>query len=800
MANEADTCRRYITPAIVEAGWDEEPHSFTQEKSFTDGRILTSGRHSRRGDQKRADYLLRFTRDFPIAIVEAKSDDREADDGIQQAKEYAEILGLKFAYASNGKDIIEVDYYSGLEQRIDRFPCPSELWKRIQERENFQAEGEELILSSNNARVDQRARYYQDIAINKTIKAITKGQQTILLTMATGTGKTFTAFQICWRLWNQRWNRTGEYRRPKILYLSDRNILIDDPKDKMFASFGDARHKVGDAAEEPILSREMYFAIYQAIAEDSRRPGLYKEFPADFFDLIIVDECHRGSARDDSNWREILDYFEPAYKLGMTATPLHEENRNTYAYFGNPIYQYSLNQGIDDGFLAPYRVHRILSDFDVHGWRPDPGTLDRYGREIPEEDYQTRDFERVVALKARTEAIAHHLTDFMKKTDRFAKTIVFCVDQPHASAMRAALNNLNSDMVQKYPDYVTRVTSDEGDIGRGHLSNFQDPEKITPVILTTSKLLTTGVDIPTCKNIVIARVVNSMTEFKQIIGRGTRINEDYGKLVFDILDYTGSATRKFADPEFDGFPALLTQAEIDEFGNLIEGSEEVLQEDIDQIFDDEPLDPSLHPEQEDYAEPNKYYYDEGYVEIHSHIVYDLDPDGNRLSVIKLTDYAAREVRTLYPNAVDLKKWWVDPRKRGEIVNELQRRGLDFEELAKAANQPDSDPFDLLCYLAYSAPLRSRNERADRVRREEREFFENFSPQAKEILQELLDKYAQHGTAQFTLPDILKVPPISDLGNVIEISKHFGGAVELREAVHQLQNLIYEEQLESSRPE
>lgn len=376
--------------------------------------------------------------------------------------------------------------------------------------------------------VGKEERYYQHIAIQRTVEAILKGQQRILLTMATGTGKTVVAFQICWKLWTARWNRTGEHRRPKILYLADRNILVDQPKDGIFAAFGDARYKIESG--EVVKSREMYFAIYQALAEDERRAGLFKAFAPDFFDLIIVDECHRGSARDDSSWRVILDYFTPTVQLGMTATPLRDDNRDTYLYFGNPIYEYSLRQGIDDGFLAPYRVHRVISEWDAAGWRPSKHELDRYGRVIPDDEYQTKDFERAVALRARTEAIAKHLTGFLKKTDRFAKTIVFCVDQEHASDMRQVLSNLNADLVVQHPDYVCRVTADEGDIGRGHLSRFQDVDTKVPTILTTSQLLTTGVDAPTCKNIVLARVVESMSEFKQIIGRGTRVRDDYGKL------------------------------------------------------------------------------------------------------------------------------------------------------------------------------------------------------------------------------------------------------------------------------
>jgi len=499
--------------------------------------------------------LLRYTRDFALAVVEAKSEDHAAADGMQQAKEYAEILGLQFAYAANGHTLLEFDACTGLERELLRFPTPDELLKRWQQAQDITDEAvTERLLTPFQIIAGKTPRYYQEIAINRTVQAVLQGRNRVLLTMATGTGKTFVAFQIAWKLWASRWNRDGAYRRPKILYLADRNILVDDPKDKMFAPFGDARHKIEGG--EVVKSREMYFAIYQAIAEDERRPGLYRDYAPDFFDLVIVDECHRGSAADESNWRQILEYFYPACQLGMTATPLRDDNRDTYAYFGDPIVTYSLKQGIDDGFLAPYRVHRVVTTYDALGWRPTKGQRDRYLREVPDREYQTADFERVVALRARTEAVARHLTDFLNRTSRFAKTIVFCVDQEHASEMRQALNNLNADLVRQHPDYVVRVTSDEGPLGRSHLSRFQDPEEPTPVIVTTSKLLTTGVDVPTCANVVLLRVVNAMTEFKQIIGRGTRVNADYGKYFFNILDYTGSATVLTADI-FDSDPGHL---------------------------------------------------------------------------------------------------------------------------------------------------------------------------------------------------------------------------------------------------
>jgi type I restriction enzyme, R subunit len=628
--------------------------------------------------------------------------------------------------------------------------------------------------------------------------------------------------------------RKGEgrsaFRKPRILYLADRNFLVDDPKDKIFAPFGDARHKIEDG--EAIFSRDLYFATYQSIARDERRPGLYKEFPRDFFDLVIVDECHRGSAKDDSNWREILEWFQPAYQLGMTATPLREENKDTYLYFGNPVYTYSLKQGIDDGFLAPYRVHRIITQWDAAGWRPSKDELDRYGREIPDELYTTADFERRVALRARTQAVARHLTDFLKKTDRFAKTIVFCVDQEHASEMRAALNNLNADLVAQasppassggvppqgrpvettghprpsdgrgaggegFPDYVCRVTADEGDIGRGHMQRFQDVETRTPVILTTSQLLTTGLDAPTCRNVALVRLVNSMVEFKQIIGRGTRVREDYGKLSFNILDYTGTATRNFADPAFDGDPAFATQEEIDEYGKttkteiLTAENTENAEENLALHDGTKPYNPlSSSTEERARERSRKYYFDGGHVEIAADLVYELDADGKQLRVIKLTDYTAEKVRSLCAGPKDLRARWADADRRAEIIEPLQDRGIDFTALAAQAGQPEADPFDLLCHLAYNAPVLTRRQRADRLKKKQAAFFAYFQPEAQEILNELLEKYAEDGEVQFVLPDVLKLPPISSHGTVGEIMGAFGGPDQLRTAVNRLQELLY----------
>lgn len=787
MVTEADTCRKYVSPKLYEAGWSDA--QIWQEKTFTDGRIIVVGTKVRRAKPKRADYILRISRDFPVAVIEAKAEYKKPASGLQQAKEYAEILGLKFAYSTNGHGIIEHDYITGLETELTQFPSPEELWNRLKDTEGISTEIQDTLLQSCFNLPGKQPRYYQEIAINRAVQAVLQGKRRILLTLATGTGKTYIAFQIIWKLWNARWNRVGEYRKPKVLYLSDRNVLIDDPKDKTFTVFGDARWKIQGRV---VKSREIYFATYQAIARDERRPGLYREYPPRFFDLIVVDECHRGSARDESNWRDILEYFEPAVQIGMTATPLRQDNRDTYRYFRNPVYTYSLKQGIEDGFLAPYRVHRVVTSVDATGWRPYSGEMDRLGRHIPDAEYRTNDFEKTISLKSRTDAVARHLTDFLKGTDRFAKTIVFCVDQEHAGQMRMALNNLNADLVREYPDYLVRIVSEEGKVGIGHLGKFMDIETDTPVIVTTSQLLTTGVDVPTCKNIVIFKVVNAMTEFKQIIGRGTRVRDDYGKLYFNILDYTGSATRLFADPEFDGQPALITQEQMDDQGEQVKGSYQVIQHEEaltgDEVGEYQPTVAELPGDYQ--VQPRKYYVDDGAVEIVADVVYELDHDGERLRVVKYTDYARAQVRSIYTSASELKSKWSNPEQRQLIIDTLERRGVSLQDLRRVTKQYDSDPFDLLCHVAFNAPLRTRRERAEIVRKNKQDFFEQYGEVAREVLNQILDKYIDFGIAQLDDMDILKVPPISKHGNLLEIAKSFGGITELRGALSTLQNLIY----------
>jgi type I restriction enzyme R subunit len=794
--NEADTCRTYVVPKLQAAGWGDAPFGIAEQRYFTNpkGRVRVVGGRIVRGKPKRADYLLRYRRDFPIAVVEAKADYKIPGAGLGQAKAYAEILDLKFAYATNGKGIVEFDFTTGIEQSVDAFPTPEELWARLNAKDPLTAPAKEKFLAPYYPDPDRPPRYYQQIAINRAVESILRGKKRILLTMATGTGKTVVAFQICYKLWESRWNRVNDpVKRPKILFLADRNILIDDPKDKTFIPFGDARHKIENG--EVVQSREMYFAIYQAIAEDEKRPGLYKEYARDFFDLIIVDECHRGSAKDESNWRDILEYFEPAVQIGMTATPLRKDNKATYRYFGNPIYQYSLRQGLADGFLAPYRVHRIVTSADATGWRPTKGELDKLGREIPDDEYHTADFERRLSLRPRSEAIAKHLTEFLKKTNRFDKTIVFCVDQEHADEMRQLLNNLNTDLVKDYPDYVCRVTSDEGSIGKGHLGRFQELESDTPVILTTSQLLSTGVDAPMVKNVVLIRMIGTMTEFKQIIGRGTRLREDYGKFFFNILDYTGTATRHFADPEFDGDPDFISEEQIDENG--VTTATKIVDTGPDDDADDDDDDSIIYPAPPVISEPlavnespAKYYVTKGSVTIATHATRDIGPDGKQLSVTEFRDYTGEIVRTLFADLATFRHGWADADRRTEVLSALQEKGINAGEAADVLGNPEADPFDLLCGVAWNAPVPTRRQRAAKIRATSPDFFATYTEPARQILDALLTKYAEHGPAEFSIPDSLKVPPISDLGNVSEITQRFGGADQFRAAVAKLQQLLY----------
>ena len=780
VANEADTCRTYVLPKLYDSGWSDD--QIREQRFFTDGRIVVAGRKHFRKPGKKADYLLYYRPDFRIAVVEAKATYKNAADGLQQAMEYAEILGLKFAYATNGHGIVEHDFITGEQQNLDAFPSPAELWSRFRRDQGLTDDkaAEDLLFPFNRELRNpdgtiKTPRYFQEIAIHRSVQAVLQGRPRILITMATGTGKTFVAVQIVWKLW-----KTG--RKKRILYLVDRNILADQPITREFNIFGDAVHKIQGEAQK---GREIYFALYQAIAEDESRPGLYREYPPDYFDLIIVDECHRGSAGDESRWRRILEYFQPATQIGMTATPLREETKNTYRYFGDPICTYRLGQGIEDGFLAPYRVHRVVPSVDATGWRPEEGQLDRFGREIPDGLYGTKEFERVVSLLTRTEVVARHLTDYLKRTDRFGKTMVFCVDQEHAEDMRAALHSANEDLAKQYPHYVARVTAVEGKVGRGHLDDFVDPEKDVPVILTTSQLLSTGVDAPTCRNIVLFKPIGSMVEFKQIIGRGTRLYPDKDKLWFTILDYAG-ATRLFSDPTFDGEPERITEATVYPTGEEQRPPAGVAEDPWGEAGEG----PEVIEDGGEGLPPRKLYVDGVPVYIGAEVAYELDSSGKRQRVVKYTDYTAQQVRRLYPTPAELRTQWMDAEHRAAVLQALGERGIDFETLVEATKQADADPFDLLVHVAWNAPLRTRRERAERVRKEERGFWDQYTPQARAVLHDLLDKYTDHGVTQFDDLQILEVPPLSGRGTPLEIARFFGGKSQLRQAVTDIQSLLY----------
>jgi type I restriction enzyme, R subunit len=782
--SEADTCRKYVLPNLYAAGWEDE--QIAEQRYITDGRIIPLGQNKhRRLERLRPDYILYLKRHVPIAVVEAKADYKLPGDGLQQAIHYAEMLGVNFAYATNGHGIVERDLAAGTERNLSQFPDPDELWERLRGvRQLSDAADAAAALTAYYEEVGGKTpRYYQLVAINRAVEAVITGQPRILLTMATGTGKTFVAFQIVWRLW-----KAG--RKKRILFLADRNVLIDQAKDRTFSPMDEAMTKIKGKA---VKSREMYFALYQALANPTGGPNLYEKYPQDFFDLIIVDECHRGSARDESSWRKILEYFAPAQQIGLTATPKRQDNVDTYAYFGEVIYTYSLKQGIEDGFLAPYRVQRIIPSSDAFGVGIESGTRDRLGREIPEGLYGTKEFERVLSVLSRTEAVARHLTDYLKSTNRYDKTIVFCVDQEHALEMRSALVRLNRDMVKRHKDYVARVVSDEGKTGRMHLDYFQDPEKEAPVILTTSQMLTTGVDAPTCRNVVLFRPIGSMTDFKQIIGRGTRLSLEHEKYFFTILDYTG-ATELFYDQAFDGDPVKRETVTLDETGQVVAVTDETPPEEgKTAVSTPTPL-PETDEESADgvVKEPRKYYIDGEPVYIVGQQAFALDPEGNVLRVIAFTDFVGEHVRRLLPNAHHLQTAWPLTEQRAEIVAALEKVGISLEELAAKTRRPDADPLDLLLHVAYNAPLLTRRERAEKIRQQKPTFFDTYSPAARQVLDELLNKYADFGLPQLEdLGGVLKVPPLNQYGTTGEIAALFGGAAQMRQAVEAMKVLLYE---------
>ncbi len=791
--SERDICTKFITPALVNAGWDLQKQ-IREEVSFTDGRIYVKGNLTTRGKRKRADYILYYKPNIPVAIIEAKGNKHSVRAGIQQGIDYATILDIPTVFSSNGDAFHEHDRTCATGQiereiPLDSFPSPSDLWQRYKKYKGIETE-EAGQLAAQDYFFDgsgRNPRYYQQIAINRTVEAIASGQQRILLTMATGTGKTYTAFQIIHRLWKAD-------AKKRILFLADRNALIDQTRRGDFRHFKDKmtviKHKKIDK------SYEIYLALYQGLTNYDEDKDAYREFSQDFFDLIVIDECHRGSAAEDSAWREILDYFGSATHIGLTATPKETETISSTEYFGDPIYTYSLKQGIQDGFLAPYKVARVGLNVDLEGWRPETGKTDKSGQLVDDRIYNRKDYDKNLVIDERTQIVADKITDFLQKTNRFDKTIVFCVDIDHAQRMRAALVNANSDLMAQNAKYIMQITGDN-DEGKRELDNFINPEERYPVIATTSKLMTTGIDAQTCKLIVLDSNIGSMTEFKQIIGRGTRINEEYGKSFFTILDFR-NVTDLFADPDFDGDPVRVKElGQDDEFDSI----EDELQDDTAVIDDDgneiifdpledesDPTEPQIVDGGDIVGEPQEKYYVNGVdVSVLNERIQYMDGNG-KLITGSLKDYTRQKVREHYTSLGDFLHKWNNADKKQAIIQELAEQGIVIENL-KDAIGIEMDLFDMICYTAFDQPPLTRSERATQVKK--RDVFTQYGEQAHKVLDALLDKYADEGIENIEDIKILKVNPFDEFGTPTEIVKLFGGKTGYIKALSELEQALYQ---------
>ncbi len=779
--SERDICTQYITPALQRAGWDFATQ-VREEVSFTKGRVIVRGKLHTRGKQKRADYILYYAPNLPIAVVEAKDNNHRVGDGMQQVLGYAETLDLPFAISSNGDAFLVHDrtgQHTPIEQHmaLDAFPTPAQLWQRYCAWKGIA--GPEKRVTVETPYYDdgsgKTARYYQINAINRTIEAIARGQQRILLVMATGTGKTYTAFQIIWRLWKSK-------AKKRILFLVDRNILADQARTNDFKPFGQAMTKIVNRQANKAF--EIYLSLYQAVTGNEEEKNIYRQFSRDFFDLIVIDECHRGSAAEDSAWREILDYFSGATHIGLTATPKETKDVSNIHYFGEPVYTYSLRQGIDDGFLAPYKVVRIDIDKDLQGWRPSQGQTDRHGKLIEDRIYNQKDFDRSLVLEKRTELVAGKITEFLKATDPFAKTIVFCEDKDHAERMRQALTNLNPERIAENRKYVMRITGDEQE-GKAELDNFIDPESRYPVIATTSKLMTTGVDAQTCKLIVLDQRIQSMTEFKQIIGRGTRINEDFDKYWFTIMDFK-KATELFADPDFDGPAEQIHEPKADDPPVP-----------PDPPPGDDELPPGDHPTAPPFppqpaGEKRIKYVVGGEVTVYvvAERVQYYGPDG-KLITESLKDYTRKAVRREYASLDDFLRRWTGAERKKAVIDELETQGVLLEALAEEVGKKQGkafDPFDLICHVAFDRPPLSRRERAERLRK--RDVFTKYGDQARAVLDALLVKYADTGIESIEDIKILTLDPFSRLGTAPELVAAFGGKSGYLKAVQELEQQLY----------
>jgi len=780
---EADIRTKFITPALVGANEDKwnVMTQIREEAYFTKGRVIVRGKTVKRGEAKKADYLLYYKPNIPLAVIEAKDNKHSVGDGMQQALEYAEILDIPFAYSSNGDAFLEHDRTATTgtvirELALDQFPTPEELWTRFSKAKGYTSDQESIVVQDYYDDGTRRSpRYYQLIAINRTVEAIARGEGRILLVMATGTGKTYTAFQIIWRLW-----KSGAKKR--ILFLVDRNILADQTKTNDFKPFGTAMTKITNRTVDK--SFEIYLCLYQAVTGTEEDQNIYKQFSPDFFDLVIIDECHRGSAADDANWRKILEYFTTATQIGLTATPKETRDVSNIEYFGDPIYSYSLRQGISDGFLAPYKVVRIGLDKDLDGWRPEAGQIDKFGHVIEDREYNDRDFDRNLILEKRTAVVAARVTEFLRATDRFAKTIIFCENIDHAERMRQAMVNANPDLAAANNKYIMRITGDN-DEGKAQLDNFIDPESTYPVICTTSRLMSTGVDAQTCKLIVLDRRIQSPTEFKQIIGRGTRINEDFGKLYFTIMDFR-RATAMFADPDFDGDPVQIYEPR--------EGETVVPPDDAEPgniVGEDQPpygsLSDTFEGEGPDGGRPNRYVVDNVDVFVATERVQYLDEHG-RLITESLTDYSRKTVLKNYASLDVFLTAWNDAERKQAILEELATQGVFLDDLAELVGR-DYDAFDLVCHVAFDQPPLTRQERAQNVKK--RNVFAKHGDKARAVLDALLQKYADSGLKSVESLEILKVDPLTLYGTPVEIVKLFGGKPGYLSAVRELETALYQ---------
>lgn len=790
--SERDICTKFITPAIENSGWDKQTQ-LLEEVSFTDGKIFVRGRLTARGKGKRADYILYYKPNIPIAIIEAKDNNHSVRAGIQQALDYAQILDIPCVFSSNGDGFLFHDRTGNgenieTELALDQFPSPLQLWETYKKYKGITTTEEENIVSQEYYfdGSNRRPRYYQQIAVNRTVEAIAKGQNRLLLVMATGTGKTYTAFQIIHRLW-----KSGTKKR--ILFLADRNALIDQTKRGDFKHFKDkmtvVKHRMVDK------SYEIYLSLYQGLSGNEEDKNVYKQFSPEFFDLIVIDECHRGSAKEDSAWRDILNYFNKATHVGLTATPKETKDTSNIEYFGDPVYTYSLKQGIDDGFLAPYRVIRVALNVDAEGWRPTKGQVDKDGNPIEDRVYNRKDYDRNLVIDERTDLVAKKVTEFLKGYDRYAKTIIFCVDIDHAERMRSALTKYNADLVKENYKYIMQITGDN-DEGKRELDNFINPEERYPVIATTSELMTTGVDAQTCKVIVLDANINSMTKFKQIIGRGTRINEEFGKMYFTILDFR-NATDLFADKDFDGDPIRVKPISQDDPIDMVITEEEddaikavdtETGEDVEFIKATIRYPNGTQPNGSWVTkDPRQKVYVNG-VDVSVLISREMyfDNTGKPITT-SLKDYTKEIIKGKYASLDDFLSSWNKAEQKQALIDELQQQGVMVEALYQAVDK-QVDLFDLICHVAYDMPPLTRKERANNVKK--RNYFTKYGEQARKVLEALLDKYADEGIANIESIEVLRVNPFDEFGSPLEIIHEFGNKEKYLQAVKELETELY----------